>query len=132
MILLLLVPFWVAVTLAILLIPLPLIALALLPAPTPVREPIPGAGNAPFVVDGNRIIETGRCFGASIPAPLDVPAAPVAGCSFISLAVLVGFRRVRVRSSALGCKVGFEEEEAEEDMVTESFLLLGGGDWTVL
>lgn len=126
-ILLLLVPL---LTLAILLIPLPLTAVPMLLVPA-VREADPGAGNAPFV-DGIWIIETGRCFGPPTPAPLvallpaDVPTAPVVVVSFISLAVLVGFRSDRVRSSALGCKEG-----VEEDMVPAT-LLLGGGDWMVL
>ena len=54
----------------------------------------------------------------------DVLTAPVVLVSFTSLAVLVGFRSDRVRFIALGCK--------EEDMVTASFLLLGGGDWMLL
>lgn len=136
--LLLSVPLLVAETLAILLIPVPPIAVPMLLGAA-VREIVPGTGNVSFVVDGTWIIETGRCFGVPIPAPLvevlllaDVPFTPVVGVSFISLAVLVGFRSDRVRSSALGCREGFKDEEEEEDIVTESFLLLGGGDWMVL
>lgn len=51
LILLLVVPLLVPVTLAVLLIPLPLIAVPMLLVAT-VRETIPGAAKAPFVVDG--------------------------------------------------------------------------------
>lgn len=102
LILLLLVPLPLPVTLAIL-IPLPPTAVVMLPLTT-VRGTVPGAANAPpFVADGIWIIDIGRCFGAPIPVPLalalllaDVPTAPVVVESFISLAVLVGFRNDRV------------------------------------
>ena len=51
LILLLVVPLLVPVTLAVLLIPLPLVAVPMLLVAT-VRETIPGAAKAPFVVDG--------------------------------------------------------------------------------